>query len=257
MSKWHGLELPTAYYQDEWVYIIHGDCREILPQLGRIETIVTDPVWPNAVVKLPGRNSPVKLFKEMVKSVDHADRLVIQLGCDTDPRFLKNIPHVFPFLRVCNLDYTIPHYKGRILYTGDIAYVFGIPPISIPGRHLMSGKCVSSVSDRQNIRGSGRNRQRTMEHNPEDKFGHPTPRRLQHVKWLVQQFSDNLVVDPFLGSGTTAVAAKELNRYCIGIEIEEKYCECAAKRCCQSVMDLREPLLITDLFCVAGGNSTG
>ena len=46
------------------------------------------------------------------------------------------------------------------------------------------------------------------------------------------------VLDPFLGSGTTAVCAKKLNRKCIGIEIEEKYCEIAANRCSQSVMRL-------------------
>jgi len=55
---------------------------------------------------------------------------------------------------------------------------------------------------------------------------------------LVWAKSANLILDPFMGSGTSCIAAKELNRYSIGIEIEEKYCEIAAKRCSQEVMEL-------------------
>ena len=60
------------------------------------------------------------------------------------------------------------------------------------------------------------------------------------LKILIAKSSsaNHLILDPFMGSGTTCIAAKELNRYSIGIEIEEKYCEIAAKRCCQEVMEL-------------------
>jgi len=51
-------------------------------------------------------------------------------------------------------------------------------------------------------------------------------------------YINDLILDPFLGSGTTAYCAKKLNRKCIGIEIEEKYCEIATKRLSQSVMAL-------------------
>ena len=48
----------------------------------------------------------------------------------------------------------------------------------------------------------------------------------------------DIILDPFLGSGTTALASKLMGRKCIGIEIEEKYCEIAARRCSQGVFDL-------------------
>jgi DNA modification methylase len=63
-----------------------------------------------------------------------------------------------------------------------------------------------------------------------DNMPHPCPRRLEHVLWLVHQFSDESVIDPFAGSGTTLVAAQSLGRKWIGIEISEDYCRLCVKR---------------------------
>ena len=52
---------------------------------------------------------------------------------------------------------------------------------------------------------------------------------------------NDIILDTFLGSGTTGVACRLLKRHCIGIEIEEKYCEIAAKRCSQQVLDFKLP----------------
>ena len=73
-------------------------------------------------------------------------------------------------------------------------------------------------------------------------LGHPCPRPLNGMKYLVECFCppSGLVVDPFMGSGTTLVAAKDLGRRAIGIEIEERYCEIAAKRLAQEVLPLTE-----------------
>jgi len=71
-------------------------------------------------------------------------------------------------------------------------------------------------------------------------YQHPAifPEQLAYDHIISWSNPSDLVVDPFLGSGTTCYCAKKLNRYSIGIEIEEKYCEIAAKRCSQSVMRL-------------------
>jgi len=70
---------------------------------------------------------------------------------------------------------------------------------------------------------------------------HPSQKPLQVISRLLSTFTDegDLVLDPFMGSGTTLVAARSLGRRAIGIEIEERYCEIAAQRLAQQVLDFR------------------
>jgi site-specific DNA-methyltransferase (adenine-specific) len=71
------------------------------------------------------------------------------------------------------------------------------------------------------------------------KIEHPCPKPEELCRYVVDLFSANgqLVVDPFMGSGTTLRAAKDLGRRAIGIEICEEYCEIAAKRLSQKVLN--------------------
>lgn len=69
------------------------------------------------------------------------------------------------------------------------------------------------------------------------KTGHPAPFPLSLPMRVLLTTGSKTVLDPFAGSGTTLLAAKDLGRNAIGIEIEERYCEIAAKRCAQEVID--------------------
>jgi DNA modification methylase len=75
--------------------------------------------------------------------------------------------------------------------------------------------------------------------NTDESREHPTQKPLSLCRQWIRRHSNNgdLIVDPFCGSGTIPCAAKHLSRCAIGIEIEEKYCEIAAKRLSQEVFD--------------------
>ena len=208
------------YYEDENVTIYHADCREILKSLpGLKQAIITDPVWPNSSPSLVGAERPYELFREAAAHFA-ADRIAIQLGTDSDPRILSGLSASLPFFRTIDLEYANPSYKGRVLMGHDIAYLFGRPPAvrkdisaMIPGR----------------FRDSDNNGKQSK---------HPTPRKLGHLKFLVSRWSepDDIIVDPFMGSGTTLVASSFLRRRAIGIEIVEEYCEMAVERLRQKVL---------------------
>jgi DNA modification methylase len=105
--------------------------------------------------------------------------------------------------------------------TGDVAMLFGEPPSAKPGQHVIPGRFIDCDSKGKQA-------------------DHPCPRKLNHVKWLVKWWSEqeDTILDFMAGSGTTLRAAKDLGRKAIGIEIEEKYCEIAAKRMAQEVLAL-------------------
>jgi len=67
---------------------------------------------------------------------------------------------------------------------------------------------------------------------------HPTQKPVPLMRWCLEMLPNGVVLDPYLGSGTTLIAAKDLGRRAIGIEIEERYCEIAAERLSQEVLAL-------------------
>lgn len=209
MRKGHSLK----------IYV--GDAREVLPVLKmHFDAVVTDPVWPNCPTGLlPGAEDSQGLLASVLQLVS-SDRLVLQLGCNSDPRFLTAVPAKMPFFRVAYLEYVKPHYQGRLMYGADVAYVFGKPIPSRNGQRVIPGRFMQTQSNK--IKGR-----------------HPTPRNQEHVNYLFRWYVDQgPVLDPFMGSGTTLYAALNKNVPYIGIEINKKYADMAIERCRQTVLDL-------------------
>lgn len=140
--------------------------------------------------------------------------MVIVLRGDSDPRFLQAVPSRYPFFRVQVLSYAVPGYIGRKLGGDEMAYSFGEPLPSAPGRRVIP--CWAPKAQ------------------PSDRppKGHPCSRSLIHFRWLTHWWSlpGETILDPFAGSGTTGVAAVEMGRDFIGIEIDADYHAIAADR---------------------------
>jgi hypothetical protein len=211
------------YYEHAGITIYCGDFREILPSLAP-DVVITDPVWPNCPPgAIIGHDRPYELFAEMCEVIPVSiKRLVIELRNDSDPRFLSPVPARLRFQQVMWCQYVMPGYLGRVLGGNETVYVFGKPIRSAQGRRV-----IPSVSPKAQ---------------PGDRpdNGHPMSRALVHQRWIVNWCSDveEVICDPYCGSGTTLRAAKDHGRKAIGIEIEERYCEIAAKRLSQEVLAL-------------------
>jgi len=212
------------YYEKDGITIYHGDCREILPSISSIESIVTDPVWPNVPPGyLTGSEDPKGLFDELWSSLlVMPKRASIILRNDSDPRFLSGIPSKLEFRQCSWLRYACVGHMDRFLTGNEVCYHFGEYVARSPGRISIPaiGPVACRTSDRPN---------------------HPCPRSLKHTSWIVSFWSECEVLDPFMGSGTTLVAARNLGRKAIGIEIEEQYCEVAVQRLAQAVLPFDDP----------------
>lgn len=217
------------YYQDKWVTIYHGDCFEIMPQLGvkelKADSVVTDPpyrandIGPNHRQYSQGMN------------FDNGDY----------PRF-------------CNSWFSLAKtLSDRLAFTCGIAHLWLYPP----AHWILCWHKPSAISYNK-MGGFNAWEPVLIYGKPKGRFGqdyirqdplnfatgperkHPCPKPMKVWDWLIQGMAkpSDLILDPFLGAGTSCVSAKKLSRQSIGIEIEEKYCEIAAKRCCQEVMEL-------------------
>lgn len=192
-----------------------GDCREVLPALASGMTVITDPVWPNCPPGLfAGGGDPDGLWRETMLALKEPRRVVAVMRCDSDPRMLRHVPGGLAFFRAIQLPYAIPAYIGRKLGGDGIAYWYGPPIAAGAGRRLVPGRApVAQPGHRK-------------------PNGHPCSRAQVHFEWLACRCSDegDVIVDPFMGSGTTGAGAMRVGRWFVGIEVDEAYFELACER---------------------------
>jgi len=225
------------YYQDDLVTIYHGDCREILPQLDvKVDLVLTDPPF----------FMPAAHFQSRVKwqrSWGDVSILGIFWAVVLDTVKLKETGH---FLAFCNGD-SYPVFYPEMYRRFDIVKCLiwdkGHVGLGRIWRHqhelIIAARWRESFV---NINGKLYSDVITANATPSANREHPVQKPIECLSPLIEPVTPDggLVLDPFMGSGTALEAAKKLNRYSIGIEIEEKYCEIAALRCCQMEVGVGE-----------------
>ena len=205
------------YYEHAGITIYHGDCREILPTLEPVDLVLTDPPYGIAKIWSAGseRHGWGKANKESA----------LRNQWDGAPPTQETLALV------------VAGGQRSIVWGGNY---FHLPPSR---RWLVWNKPERGFSLAEaelawtNIDGVVR----VFDHRRSD-LGreHPTQKPLELMVWCINLASDigETILDPFMGSGTTLRAAKDLGRKAIGIELEERYCEIAARRMQQEVLAL-------------------
>ena len=224
------------YYESGGIAIYHGDCREILPHV-EADVVVTDPPYGVGLKKKTSdfRDSPHFDNGESLRAstlyVDDPETIAA-LVREVVPTMLAAVERACIFPGSAMLwNYPAPDALGAVFCAngaGRNAWGFTVShPILFYGKDpfLADGK------------GSRPNGFRTEQPNRE-KIDHPCPKPIEWMRWAIQRASRpaDTPLDPFMRSRTTLRAAKDLGRKAIGIEIEERYCEIAAKRLAQEVL---------------------
>lgn len=215
------MKLPEPYYHDEdaGITIYHGDCREILTHLPPVDLVLTDPPYGVGIKYGDSVDDDLSIMKNLYIEflslcIPKSNITITTVGCYALEIFLyQTMP---PKWRLC-------WRKGITSRPSAVGFT-DWEPVFVYGEkiHRNTHDLFTIIPEKMGF------------------LGHPCPKPLKFKTWLMSHFSDerNTVLDPFMGSGTTLVAAKQLHRKAIGIEIEEKYCEIAVRRLAQEVLPL-------------------
>ena len=203
------------YYGDEAVTIYHGDCREILPSLPKVDLVLTDPPYGIGEIWQGGKGH----------GWERADRLKLERnewdGQPPDYETLKQCLEAGREAVIWGGNYfPLPISRGWFVWNK-------------PERGFTLAEAELAWTSKDTVI-------RVFDCNRSD-IGreHPTQKPISLMRWCLERFAGaSIILDPFMGSGTTLRAAKDLGRKAIGIEISEEYCEIAARRMSQTVMAL-------------------
>lgn len=205
------------YFERAGITLYHGDCREVLPGLkDGAAVVVTDPPYGVALnMGWGGRHGDCEIAGDGDTAVrDAALGLCACMPCVVFGSWKIARPPDVRALLVWE--------KGEHTGMGDLSipwkpnteeiYIIGSgflgPRTSSVLRHAAVTGCVGEVTSRH----------------------HPTEKPVSLMQALLAKCPPGVILDPFAGSGSTLVAALRMQRKAIGIELEEKYCEVAAKR---------------------------
>jgi site-specific DNA-methyltransferase (adenine-specific) len=217
----------APYYSDSLVTIYHGDCREVMPFL-RADLLLTDPPYgigadARQANRAGKQHGAAKAPSRDYGAVTHWDasppeRWVLEMLLTRARRAVVWGGNFFD----------LPPTRGWLVWdkeTGDNGYAdaelawTNIDQAVRRFRHRWMGMLTAASDDG-------------------DTRVHPTQKPVPVMRWCIGLVPDaGSIIDPFMGSGSTLRAAKDLGRCAIGIEIEERYCEIAAERCRQEVLD--------------------
>ena len=212
--------LPKPYYEDGSVTIYHGDARAILPSLGHIDLLLTDPPY-----GMDYQHGARKGGRRM-----GADGQSI--AGDSEP---FDPVHLLGYRQVAlwggnHFADSLPASRGWLIWDKRD----GTPSNDQSDCELAWTNFLTTAR-LFSARWSGGHR--TGREQQQGRV-HVNQKPVALMAWCIGWAKDvGLICDPYMGSGSTLVAAKELGHRAIGIELEERYCQIAAERCSQEVFD--------------------
>lgn len=222
------------YYESGGIVLYHGDCREVLRELpdGVAEAVITDPPY-NAI------NRPSSGLRSFDKGAADSAPIDIPALAAEFWRLATGSFYVW-----CSAE-QVSHWTWEFRNRGGSTRAgvwWKTNPSPMNGESLWLSAIELCVFARKakatyNLHCAHPVWREAVE---SDDWGHPTPKpvSLMERQVLASLAPDGVVLDPFVGSGTTLVAAKNLGRRAIGIELDERYAEIAAERLRQEVLAL-------------------